>query len=158
MTANRVVLRHDVLERARHVGREDHVDDVLAARLRSRRDRVDDRDRAFEWNLDALREEPGLLPQLAIERAQRGSRPPAPRRPAAAGLPARFSCREEQDAPRQRRIADTRIRGSATAQLDDDPNRATPRSLPASSSASTSCTDATGAIDELRDAHAGSTT
>ena len=47
--------------------------------------------------------------------------------------------------PSQRRIADTRILGSITRQLDEEPNPRAPRSLAASSSTSTSRTEATGA-------------
>ncbi len=56
--------------------------------------------------------------------------------------------------PSQRRIAETRIRGSVIAQLAEEPNPRAPRSLAASSSASTTRTERDGRDDELRDAHA----
>ena len=61
VAAHRVVLRDDPFQRSRHVGREDHVNHVLAVRARRRRDRVDDRHRAFEGHLDTLGEESRLL-------------------------------------------------------------------------------------------------
>jgi len=62
MTTNRVVLRRDVLERSGHVGRENHVHDVLAFRRAFRRDRVDQCDRPLERYFSALWKEPRLLP------------------------------------------------------------------------------------------------
>jgi hypothetical protein len=65
MTANRFVLRHDVLEGARDVGREDHVHDMLARECVLRRDRIDQCDRPLELHVGLDAE---LLAQLAPKR------------------------------------------------------------------------------------------
>ena len=106
----------------------------FATKRPRRRDRVDDRDRP----LDRRRLDPDLLGELPVERVRQGlARLDAAAR-AAASPPARASrggrggCR-----PRQRRIAETRIRGSrhhAGRRAEAAP---APRSLCGSSSTST---------------------
>jgi hypothetical protein len=81
MPADGRVLRAHLLQRPRHVGCEDHVHDVLARRARRRRDRVDERDGALERDIDALREQPRLLPEFPLQRVQEA----LPRVDAAAG-------------------------------------------------------------------------
>ena len=100
----------------RHVGGEDDVNDVLAVR---RPPRVKSSRRSRPGLRAAPRrsvgKQPRLLPELALERAHETL---ARLHPAAREEPdrcPRFSWRARRIRPRQRRIADTRIRGSATA-------------------------------------------
>ena len=72
-----------------------------------------------------VREEAGLLPQLALQRAHEA----LARLHAAAGQQPdvacpRFSCRQSRMRPRQRRIADTRILGSLTRSARRGPEAA----------------------------------
>src|SRR3990170_2774622 len=146
MAAHRLVLGRDLLERARYVCSEDHVDHVLALRLPVRRDRIDERNGTLQRYLDTRRKEPRLLPELAAKRpdeALPGSHTPTGQQP---HLVLSFLVAEQQDpaAPAEdRRNADPRL---AHAQWAVDPKPCAPRSLAASSSTSTRRTVATGAI------------
>ncbi len=89
---------------------------------------------------------PCLLPELALERTHEALAAPHPAAGEQPDLAARLHVPEEQDAPapaEDRRNADPRL---PHAQLADDPNPREPRSLVASSSTSTSRTEATGTM------------
>src|SRR5918996_1759473 len=145
VAAHRVILRADVLERPGHVRREDHVDDVLPRRAGGWRDRVDERDGALERDVHALREEPRLLPELALKRVQEA----LARLHAAAGQQPDLartlvvSAQENATPPAQDR------RHPHAWMLDahpvEEPNPRSPRPLAPSSSTSRRRTEATGA-------------
>ena len=122
----------------------------LRAPSSHRRDRLGDRDRAFELQRRPRRR----APRRARAAAPRSSvSPPSTPPPGSSqySLPG-FSWRQSSTRPCQRRSAETRMRGRLH-QCRDEPKPRTPRSLSGSSSTSTSSTSGTGEHDELGDAH-----
>src|SRR5712692_6765720 len=137
VAANGGILGPHRLERASgQVAGEDDVHDVLARERALRRDRVDDRHRAFDGDVLV---DPDLLSELALERvddALAGVDAAAGEQPV---LLARLLVTAEQNraAPVEHgRNADARLGGHAR----DDPNPRSPRSLSGSSSTTSSST------------------
>src|SRR5262249_43199674 len=123
-----------------------------------RRDRVDERDRAFEGELVVLADDAGLLLQLAHERLDEAlPRPDAATREEPVLLSRLFvPCEEDPAVPAQdRRHADARL---ARHQTVEEPNPRTPRSDSGSSSTSTGVTLATGRTTSWAILIPGSTT
>src|SRR5262245_1054282 len=148
------VARLDVLQRAvGQIGREDDVDDVLAADERLRRDRVADRDRPLELH---VRLDAELLPQLPSERLDQrlaAVHPAAGQQPV---LLAGLLLSAEQHAPlpaEDRAHTDARLH-----QCRDDPKPRTPRSLAGSSSTSTRSSSGIGSTTSWAIRIPGSTT
>ena len=83
--------RHGALERAVELTREDDVDDVLRPEAPLRRDRLDDRDRAFDRQLVSLPDEARLLRELALQGVDQASRRSGRRLREAASARARAS-------------------------------------------------------------------
>ena len=146
------VLRGRGLERApRQVAGEDDVHDVLAAKLAPARSSR--RSRSGPRQAGRRRCRP---PRGARGGARRpGSRPITPPPGSSQySSPGLLVPAEEQRGPCQRRIAETRMRGSAAISVADEPKPRTPRSLSGSSSTSTSSTLRKREDHELRDPHA----
>ena len=122
------------------------------ARAANGRDRVDDRDRALERHARPRCRPPRAARGRARRRGSRRELTPPPGR-SQYSLPG-FSWRQSRIRPRQRRIAETRMRGSAAVRAEE-PKPRSPRSLPASSSTSTRLRAPDRDEHELRDAHAG---
>ena len=111
-----------------------------------RRDRVDDRDGSLERDLLAAREEPGLLEELPMQRRDEAL-PDANASPGQEPhLARRLLVAQKENAPlpaQDRRDPDPRLHQRLSSSMTRTLEY--PRSLPASSSTSTSRTDATGA-------------
>ena len=159
MTAHRIVAGYDVLERARDVGGEDDVHNVLLDRTMFRRYGIDDRHRAFEGYLDSVGKQPGLFPQLTLQCANET----LPRLNSSAGEKPHgtssllVASEQKPPTPAQDR-GDTDSRLGHRRQLEDDPKPRPSRSLAASSSTSTRRTEATGAMTSCATRIPGSTT
>ena len=124
----------------------------FAAKLRAGRDRVDDRDRALDRQVVV---DPDLLGELAVQRvdeALAGVDAAAGQQPVLAARASRAG--RAGSGPRQRRIAETRMRGSVASRARDEPKPRTPRSLAGSSSTSTRLELGDRQDDELGDPHA----
>jgi hypothetical protein len=72
MTSHGLVVRHNAGERAPELGGEDNMDDVFCPPAALRRDRFDDRDRAFEWKLLSPLPDSRLLAELSMECLNQG--------------------------------------------------------------------------------------
>ena len=153
MSAYGSVLRAHVLERPGHVGGEDHVDHVLSPRD-SVRERSSRRARPDLRAAPRCRAGRALFPPRAHAAAHgAGSRRSAlPHREAARPHRLGFTCRRSRMRPRQRRIAETRTRGSPT-QPAEEPKPREPRSLVASSPTSIEPNRSDRSDDELGDPH-----